>query len=302
MRRREFLSLLSGAAVAWPVAGPAQQPAMPVIGFLGDGSPTSNAIRVTSFLRGLSQEGVIEGRNVAIEYRWAEGQHARLPELATELARNNVAVIITGSTPGALAAKAASSTIPIVFYLATDPVQIGLVTSLNRPMGNMTGVTNFGVLLGPKQLELMHELLPKKTIMALLLNPTSPTLAEPQSGAMQAAARSLKLTLHVVHASTERDFETVFETLARLRAGALIVGTDAFFSSQSQQLAALTVRHAIPTIYQYRDFVVSGGLMSYGTSFADAYRQIGTYAAKILNGIRPADLPVQQVTKVELAI
>jgi putative ABC transport system substrate-binding protein len=275
---------------------------MPVIGFLGTGSRESDAIRVSSFHQGLSEAGFAEGRNVAIKYRWAEGQHARLPELAAELVRDHVAAIITGSTPGAFAAKAATTTIPIIFYLGTDPVEVGLVASLNRPNGNLTGVTNLGVILGPKQLELMHELVPTATVMALLLNPTSPVLAEPQSRDIQAAARVLGIELHVLHASTDRDFDMVFATLVRLRAAALVIGTDAFFSSRSKQLAELTVRHAIPTIYQYREFVAAGGLMSYGTSLADAYRQVGIYAGKILDGAQPADLPVQQVVKVDLII
>ena len=297
MKRRELITLLGGATVAWPLAAGAQQAAMPVIGFLGTGSRESDAIRVSSFHQGLSEAGFAEGRNVAIKYRWAEGQHARLPELAAELVRDHVAAIITGSTPGAFAAKAATTTIPIIFYLGTDPVEVGLVASLNRPNGNLTGVTNLGVILGPKQLELMHELVPTATVMALLLNPTSPVLAEPQSRDIQAAARVLGIELHVLHASTDRDFDMVFATLVRLRAAALVIGTDAFFSSRSKQLAELTVRHAIPTIYQYREFVAAGGLMSYGTSLADAYRQVGIYAGKILDGAQPADLPVQQVVK-----
>jgi putative ABC transport system substrate-binding protein len=299
--RRELIAVLGGTA-AWPLVARAQQPAMPAIGFLGTGSRESDAIRVSSFHQGLSEAGFAEGRNVAIKYRWAEGQHARLPELAAELVRDHVAAIITGSTPGAFAAKAATRTIPIIFYLGTDPVEVGLVASLNRPNGNLTGVTNLGVILGPKQLELMHELVPTATVMALLLNPTSPVLAEPQSRDIQAAARVLGIELHVLHASTDRDFDTVFATLVRLRAAALVIGTDAFFSSRSKQLAELTVRHAIPTIYQYREFVAAGGLMSYGTSLADAYRQVGIYAGKILDGAQPADLPVQQVVKVDLII
>jgi putative ABC transport system substrate-binding protein len=300
MRRRNFIAFLGGATAAWPLAARAQQhPAMPVIGFLGTDSRESDAIRVSSFHQGLREAGFVEGRNVAIEYRWAEGQHARLPELAAELVRDHVAAIITGSTPGALAAKAATRTIPIIFYLGTDPVEVGLVASLNRPNGNLTGVTNLGVILAPKQLELMHELVPTATVMALLLNPTSPILAEPQSRDVQAAARVLGIELHVLHASTDRDFDTVFATLVQLRAAALVIGTDAFFSSRSKQLAELTVR---PTIYQYREFVAAGGLMSYGTSLADAYRQVGIYAGKILDGAQPADLPVQQVVKVDLII
>jgi putative tryptophan/tyrosine transport system substrate-binding protein len=302
VKRREFITLLGGAAVAWPLAARAQQAAMPVIGFLGSGSRESDAIRMNAFRRGLNEAGYVEGRNVAIEYRFADGQHDRLTALAAELVRHHVAVIITGSTPGTLAAKAATTTIPIVFYLAVDPVEVGLVASMNRPGGQLTGVSNLGVMLGPKQLELAHELLPEATNMALLLNPTSPTLAEPQSRDVQAAARTLGLKLHVLHASTDRDLDTIFATLPRLQAGALVIGTDAFFSSRSERLAALTVRHAVPAIHQYRDFVAAGGLMSYGTSLTDAYRQVGIYAAKILQGAKPADLAVQQVVKVELFI
>ena len=211
-------------------------------------------------------------------------------------------MIITTSTPGALAAKAATREIPIVFYIGVDPVEVGFVASLNRPGGQLTGVTNFGVKLGPKQLELAHELLPTATTMALLVNPTSPTLAEPQSRDMQAAARRLGLKLHVLHASADRDFDTVFATLAQLQAGALIIGTDTFFYSRSEHLAALTMRHGFPAIYQYREFAAAGGLMSYGTTMADAYRQVGIYAGKILQGAKPAELPVQQVVKVELVI
>ena len=301
VRRREFITLLGGATVVWPLAAPAQQ-TMPVIGFLGSGSQESDAIRVNSFRRGLSETGFVEGRNVVLEYRFAQGQHDRLPALAAELVRHHAAVIITGSTPGALAAKAASTTTPIVFYLAVDPVEVGLIASLNRPGGQLTGVTSLGVMLGPKQLDLAHELVPGATSMALLLNPSSPTLAEPQSRDVHAAARTLGLKLHVLHASTDRDLDTVFATLPQLQAGALVIGTDAFFSSRSEQLAALTIRHAVPAIYQYRDFVTAGGLMSYGSSLADAYRQVGIYAGKILQGTQPGDLPVQQAVKVEMVI
>jgi putative tryptophan/tyrosine transport system substrate-binding protein len=303
MRRREFITTLGGAAAtaAWPLAARAQQPAIPVIGFLGSGSRESD-VRVSSFRQGLSETGIVEGRNAAIEYRWAEGQHDRLPALAAEMVRLHVAVIITTSTPGALAAKAATREIPIVFYIGVDPVEVGFVASLNRPGGQLTGVTNFGVKLGPKQLELAHELVPTATTMALLVNPTSPTLAEPQTRNMQVAARMLGLKLHVLHASADRDFDTVFATLAQLKAGALMIGTDTFFYSRSEHLAALTMRHGVPAIYQYREFAAAGGLMSYGTTIADAYRQVGIYAGKILQGAKPAELPVQQVVKVELII
>src|SRR5262249_28439697 len=302
MRRRDFIKGIAGSAAAWPLGARAQPAPMPVIGFLDDGSRESDAIRVSSFQQGLSQSGFAEGQNVAVRYLGAEGQHSRLPELAAEFIRRNVTAIVTSSTPGALAAKAATKTVPIIFYLGTDPVAVGLVASLNRPGGNLTGVSNLGVLLAPKQLQLIHELMPTATVIGLLLNPTSPILAEPQSRDVLAAARALGIQVHVPHASTDRDLDAAFADLVQLRATALVIGTDAFFSSRLKQLAALTVRHAIPAIFQYREFVVAGGLMSYGTSLADAYRQVGIYAGKILHGAQPADFPVQQGVKLELTI
>jgi len=301
MRRREFIVGLSGAA-AWPLAARAQQPAMPVIGFLGSDSPDLRASRLRAFRRGLGESDYVEGQNVAIEYRWTEGQNDRFPVLAAELIRRRVTVIAAFSNPAALAAKAATTTIPIVFTTASDPVQIGLVASLNRPGGNLTGVTTLSVEVGAKRLELLQELIPTTTVIALLVNPANPTLAETQSRDAQAAARTLGLQLHVLHASSEHDFDTVFATLAQLRAGALVIGADAFFSSRSEQLAALALRHAVPTIFQWREFAASGGLMSYGTSLTDQYRQLGVYTGRILKGEKPADLPVLQVTKLELVI
>jgi putative ABC transport system substrate-binding protein len=301
VRRREFITLLGGAAATWPLAVRAQQSAMLVIGFLNGGTPEGYASYVRAFRQGLSETGYVEGRNVAIEYRWAEGQYDRLPALVADLVRRQVTVIAATSTPAALAAKAATTTIPIVFSTGADPVQIGLVASLSRPGGNATGATQLNVEVAPKRLQLLHELLPTATIMAVLVNPANSN-SESITG-LQGAARTLGLQLHVLDASIERDFDAVFATLLQLQAGALVIGSaDPFFVSRSEQLGALTLRHRVPAIHALRDFVVGGGLMSYGGSVADEFRTVGGYTGRILNGEKPADLPVQQGTKVELII
>ena len=301
IRRREFIVTLGGAA-AWPLGARAQQPVVPVVGFLSPGSSQSDTGRMSAVRRGLEESGYVEARNVVIEYRGAEGQSVRLPALAADLVNRRVAVIVTVATPATLAAKAATATIPIIFNVGVDPVEAGLVTSLNRPGGNLTGVGILAVELGPKRLELLHELLPSVTSIAVLINPTSPGIAEPFVRAMQPASHTLGLQLHVLRASTERDFDTVFETLVQLRAGALVIMPDVFFTVRSEQLATRALRHAIPAIYPFREFASAGGLMSYGSSLTDAFRQIGVYTGRILKGERPADLPVQQSTKVNLII
>jgi len=300
VKRRTFIAGIGGTA-AWPVVGRAQQAAMPVIGFLNSASHSGYATMVAAFRQGLKEAGFVEGQNVAVEFRWAEGQYDRVPAIALDLVGRQVAVIVA-NTPGVLAIKAATTTIPIVFTTANDPVQLGLVASLARPGGNVTGVTQLAIEVGPKRLELLHELVPTATLIALLVNPTNPTSAETQSRDMQAAARILGVQLHVLHASTDRDFDTVFATLAQLRAGALVIGADAFLYGRSEQLAALAFRHAVPAISYERAFSAVGGLMSYGGSTPDTYRLAGVYTGRILKGEKPSDLPVQQSTKVELII
>ena len=302
IRRRNFITLLGGAA-AWPLAARAQQPALPVIGFLGSDSLDLYAIRLRAFHQGLRETGFVEGRNVAFEYRWAEGEYGRFPTLLADLVSRKVAVIAAvGGTPPALAAKAATATIPIVFTTAGDPIAAGLVSSLSRPGGNITGVTSLAVELGQKQLEVLTELVPAATVIALLVNPANPSNADTLSRDLQAAARIRGVGLHVLHASTESDLDTVFATLPRLRAGALVIGSEPFFNSRPQQLVALAARHAVPTMYPFHEYAMAGGLVSYGDSFTDAYRLVGAYAGRILKGEKPADLPVQQSTTAELFI
>jgi putative tryptophan/tyrosine transport system substrate-binding protein len=300
MKRRDFITLLGGAAATWPLAARAQQPALPVIGFLNGGSSWEYAQIADAFRKGLEETGYVEGRNVWIEYRWAEGRYERLPALAADLVRRQVSVIAanTAATP---VAKAATTTIPIVFITATDPVAAGLVASLNRPGGNLTGVGLLNVETGPKRLELLHEAVPAARVVALLNNPSNPN-SERQLRELQAAAGTLGLELHALDARSERDFDTAFATLAQLRAGALIIGADAFFINQSEQLAALVLRHAVPAIFSYRDFVAAGGLMSYGGDLADGYRLLGVYSGRVLKGEKPANLPVQRETKFALII
>jgi putative tryptophan/tyrosine transport system substrate-binding protein len=305
VRRREFIALLGGGGLllaAKVKRARGQQPAMPVVGLLGATTPHGYAAQLAAFRQGLSEAGFVEGRNVAIEYRWAEDQYDRLLALAADLVRHQVAVIATlGGNSASVAAKAATTTIPVVFHGSVDPVEAGLVASLNRPGGNVTGVVTLNMDTGQKRLELIRELLPAATTIGLLLNPRN-AVAEIQSKDLQAAARTLGLQLRIANASTERDFDAAFATLSQEQVGGLVIGTDGFLVSQSEQLAALTVRYALPTIFQYRAFVTAGGLMSYGGSVTDSYRLSGVYTGRILKGEKPADLPVQQATKVELII
>ena len=300
MRRRKFIKLMGGVAVAWPLAARAQQAATPVIGFLNTRAPDEDAYALAAFRQGLKETGYVEGRNVTIEYRWAEGHSDHLPTLATDLVRRQVNVIAANSQ-ATVAAKAATTTIPIVFITGADPVQIGFVASLNRPGGNLTGVTSLDTELGRKRLELLHELLPEAGTIAALINPTFPG-SDIQAKDLQAAASKLGLQFYILRASTERDISTAFANLAPLQASGLVIGNDPFFNSWSEQLAALALRHAVPAIFAYRQFVAAGGLMSYGGRTADLYRLLGVYTGRILKGEKPADLPVQQSTKVELVI
>src|ERR1700731_2215300 len=277
MKRREFITFLGGAA-AWPLAARAQQSAMlPTIGFAGGDSPDQWAVLLRAFRLGLKATGFIEGQNVAIEYRWTEGRNDKLPTLTADLVSRQVAVIVASTTPSVLAAKAATKTIPIVFFTAGDPIDLGLVTSLRRPDGNLTGATTLTLEVGQKWVQLLHEMVPNATSLALLINPTSPNLAKAQSSNLQTAAHALGLQLHVLQASTERDFDSAFASVTRLRAGGLVISSDSFFFSQSNQLAMLAVQHAVPSIFGFREFVTAGGLMSYGGSLTESFRWVGIY-------------------------
>jgi putative ABC transport system substrate-binding protein len=302
MRRRDFIKVIASSAAAWPLTTRAQQPALPMVGFVNAASAKGYESHLSAFLKGLSEVGYVDGQNVTIEYHWAENQGNRLPAMVADLIHRQVTVIAATGTPAALAAKTATTTIPIVFTIVGDPLQLGLVTSLNRPGHNVTGVTQTNVEIAPKQLQLLHELVPSASVMALLVNPANPSLAEPNTKELQAAARTLGLELHVLNASSESDFNGVFAKVMQLQAGGLVIGADPLFSSRSDQLVALALRHAVPTIYQNRDFALAGGLVSYGADFRETYRLAGNYTGRVLKGEKPADLPIQQATKVELCI
>jgi putative ABC transport system substrate-binding protein len=302
--RRQFIMLLGGAAVSWPLTARAQQPAMPVIGFLRNTAPDEVPHLVAAFRKGLAETGYVEGRNVVIDYRWTHGRADRLPAMAADLVARGVDVIVAlGSTPAVRAANTSTTTIPIVFIIGADPVEIGLVASLNRPGGNLTGVFNLVQQVAQKHLEILHQLAPAATAFALLANPANPATTAFYTRELEAAARTLGLrAAHVVYAGGERDFGAAFARLRELRADALVVAADLLFTSHVEQLAALTLRHAVPAIYPYREFAAAGGLVSYGTDLADTHRLGGVYAGRILKGEKPADLPVQQATKVELIV
>jgi len=303
MRRRSFISGLGSVAVALSRGARAQQTSQPVIGFLGTSSVDKYAIRLRAFREGLEETGYVEGKNVAIDYRWANYDNERLPVLAAELVRREVAVITAGGgTPAALAAKAATSTIPIVFAVAVDPVKVGLVASLREPGGNITGVVNQNVAVAPKRLELLHELLPAAVTIALLVNPTNPAMVEQVQGVMGPIASSLGMRLQIVRAGAERDFDAAFAAMARMRADALVIDPDVLFNGRPEELAMRALRQALPAVFHYREFVAAGGLVAYGASEAEYYRLVGVQTGRILNGEKPANLPVEQTTKVELII
>jgi putative ABC transport system substrate-binding protein len=304
MQRREFITLLGGSVAVTSVAARAQPPAMPVIGYLSSSTPVEWAERLQAFHQGLGEAGYIEGRNIAIEFAWSGDRLDRLPELAAQLVRRRVQVIAAfGGIGGSLAAKmaVAGTPIPVVFATGEDPVATGLVVSLNRPGGNITGVTTLGVEVAPKRLELMHEIVPAGSLVAVLINPDRPT-AQAVRKDLETAAHTLGRSIRILHASNEREIEAAFATCAELQARALVIGSDAYFNSRVEQFAALTARYALPTIYQNREFAAAGGLMSYGSSITDAYRIVGGYTGRILKGEKPADLPVQQATRIELII
>jgi putative ABC transport system substrate-binding protein len=301
MKRRQFIALLGSVAAAWPLAARAQQPAMPVIGFLSSGASDKLAPSATAFREGLKETGYVEGQNVAIEYRWAGGHYDQLPALAVDLVGRQVAVIVATTIQAALPAKAATATIPIVFAVGSDPVEVGLVASFNRPGGNLTGVSSLTTSIVAKRLELLHEVVPKVGVVAALVNPSNPNIRI-ETKELHEGAQALGLRLQVLNASTGREIDSAFENLVQEGAGALLVATDAFFASRAGQLLPLAEGYAVPAIYEWREFAVVGGLMSYGTNWFDVARQTGVYAGKILKGAKPADLPVQQSTKVELVI
>jgi putative tryptophan/tyrosine transport system substrate-binding protein len=302
MRRREFITLIGGAAAAWPFAARAQQPAMPVIGFLSPGSPESDVVRLTGVRQGLKESGYVEGQNVAIESRFAHGQKDRLPALAADLVQLRVAAIVSPGLVATLAAKATTTSIPIVFNVGNDPVQLGLVASLNRPGGNLTGFNVLMSELGAKGLELLHELVPGIATIGFLGNPNNRAVFELMTKDVLAAASVMGLKVQIFNAITDREIDAAFVSLAQTRSGALLVGNDLFFNSRIEQIVALAARHAIPTMYSVREFVVAGGLISYGTSLIETYRQVGLCTGRILKGAKPADLPVIQATKLDLII
>jgi putative tryptophan/tyrosine transport system substrate-binding protein len=302
MNRRTFITLLGGTAVTWPLAARAQQTALPVVGYLNFGSPESDASRLTGLRRGLNQSGYVEGRNLVIEYRWAGNQVDRLPALAADLVKLRVAVIVSPGVASTLAAKAATASIPIVFGVSNDPVQLGFVASLNRPGGNVTGFNSFSSELGAKALALLHELVPGIATIGFLENPNNPRFEAYYERDVLAAATVIGLKIQVLKARTDREIDAAFVSLVQARIGALLVGGDVLFNNRTEQLVALAARHAIPTMYSVREFVVAGGLISYGTSLIETYRQVGLYTGRILKGERPADLPVIQATKIELII
>ncbi len=305
MKRREFIAGLGAAAassLSWTLIAGAQRSATPIVGFLNAGSAEIYTLAVAAFRRALAEGGFVEGRNVRVEYRWADGQYDRLPALAAQLVDLGAAVIAAGGGPAVLAAKAASATVPVVFSAAADPVQSGLVASLARPGGNVTGVTNLNVEVGPKRLELLREAVPSATSFAVLMNPSNPNRDSVRAREMQAAAHSLGVALQAIEASTEHQVEAAFAKLQQLQAGGLLIDPDPFFNTRSKFIAALTLRHRVPAIYQYPEFVAAGGLMSYGGSITENYRLVGSYTSRILKGDKPADLPVQQSAKVELLL
>ena len=302
MQRRNFIKALASSIIAWPLAVHAQPSKMPVVGFLNVESLDRYRSMAAAFRQGLQESGFVEGQNVAIEYRWADGHAERLPALAADLVGKQVTVIASTSTPASLVAKAATTTIPIVFETASDPIQLGLVPNLSRPGGNVTGVTQTNVEVAPKRLEVMHQLLPNAKMLGLLIKPDDPSLAKPQLRDFEAAARSLGIELHVINISTDGELEKAFADLSALHVGGVIISTDPFFTSRPKELASLAARYALPAISKGREFAAAGGLLSYGADTLDAYRLAGVYTGRVLKGAKPADLPVQQATKVELYI